>query len=85
MAQMDRALVRLTGARCSVCRKGTLAFEYSLPTKRPMGHVKKYFRCSECKCVHVETNDPRFVGNRSDVGTLVRRRLVKLAGAGEAI
>lgn len=52
--------VRLAGARCAVCKKGTLELESSVPTNRPLGHTKRYFRCAGCQCVAVETRDDRF-------------------------
>jgi hypothetical protein len=64
MVAMHSPPVHLTGARCAVCRKGTLVLEYERPTKRPFAHIKKHFRCSECRCVHVETTDARLIGDR---------------------
>jgi hypothetical protein len=54
--------VRLHGASCSVCRNGVLEFEGCEPTRRPLGHSKRYFRCTKCKSVHVETVDTRLLG-----------------------
>lgn len=64
MGAMHSPPVHLNGAPCAVCRIGTLLLEYERPTKRPFAHIKRHFRCSECRCVHIDTTNAQFIGDR---------------------